>query len=70
LLVELRERFIVDVTKLGFLREDVELVLNTKGLYALDKTLILEMLSAMDTIPELVAEKKAILEAEEKRKAD
>jgi hypothetical protein len=70
MLLELREKFIQDIAKIGFPREDVELVLNTKGLYALDKSLILEMLSAMDTIPELVAEKKAIRDAEEKRKAE
>lgn len=38
-------------------------MLEKKGLYALDKSLILELLSAMQTIPELMAEKQAILDA-------
>lgn len=61
--MEMRDRFIEDIEKLGFPREDVELVLEKKGLYALDKSLILELLSAMQTIPELMAEKEAILAA-------
>jgi hypothetical protein len=62
----MREKFIEDVGRLGFPREDVELVLEKKGLYALDKSLILELLSAMQTIPELMAEKEAIKAAARK----
>jgi hypothetical protein len=62
----MREKFIEDVGRLGFPREDVELVLEKKGLYALDKSLILELLSAMQTIPELIAEKEAIKAAARK----
>lgn len=61
MLMELREKFIEDISKIGFPRDDIELVLDKKGLYALDKALILELLSAMQTIPELMAEKDAIL---------
>lgn len=45
--MNMRAGFIDDIEKLGFPRDDVELVLEKKGLYALDKSLILELLSAM-----------------------
>lgn len=41
-LFEQRERLITDIAKLGFLREDVELILRIKGLYANDKRLIID----------------------------
>jgi hypothetical protein len=47
---------------IGFERRDIELILKKKGLYALEKSLIIEQLSAMATIPELQAEKKLLLE--------
>ena len=42
LLLELREQFINEIVEIGFDREDVEIVLNVKGLYALDKSLVIE----------------------------
>ena len=50
--------------KLGFTREDIELILKVKGCYANDKSLIIDQLSAMEFMPELIAEKKAIKEKE------
>lgn len=63
-LMELKKKFIEDVAKLGFEKKDIELILKKKGLYALEKSLIVEQLSAMATIPELVEEKR-IMEAED-----
>jgi hypothetical protein len=40
--MENREKFIKDVVKIGFLRKDIELVLKKKGLYALEKSLLIE----------------------------
>lgn len=57
MLIEKREKFIMDIALLGFPREDIELILDKKGLYAIDKSLVLELLTAMATIPELMAEK-------------
>lgn len=37
MLLDMRDQFIEDITKLGFPKEDIELVLDKKGLYALDK---------------------------------
>ena len=65
-LMELKRKFIEDVAKIGFDKKDIELILRKKGLYALEKSLIIEQLSAMATIPELVEEKKK-MEAEEAR---
>ena len=59
-LLERREKFIQDVVKIGFLRKDIELVLKKKGLYALEKSLLIEQLSAMATIPELAKEKEEL----------
>jgi hypothetical protein len=36
-------------------------LLEKKGLYAFEKALVIEELSAMETIPELMAEKEALL---------
>ena len=65
-LMELKRIFVDDVAKIGFDKKDIELILRKKGLYALEKSLIVEQLSAMATIPELVDEKK-MMEAEEAR---
>ena len=46
--------------KIGFPRKDIELVLKKKGLYALEKSLLIEQLSAMATIPELQREKEEL----------
>ena len=62
--MELKKKFIEDVAMIGFEKKDIELILRKKGLYALEKALIVEQLSAMATIPELVEEKR-IMEAEE-----
>ena len=62
--MELKKKFIEDIAKIGFEKKDIELILRKKGLYALEKALIVEQLSAMATIPELVEEKR-IMEAEE-----
>jgi hypothetical protein len=40
--MERREKFINDVVKIGFLRKDIELVLKKKGLYAMEKSLLIE----------------------------
>ena len=64
--MELKRKFIEDVAMIGFDKKDIELILRKKGLYALEKSLIVEQLSAMATIPELVDEKKR-MEAEEAR---
>ena len=42
ILMERREKFINDVVKIGFLRKDIELVLKKKGLYAMEKSLLIE----------------------------
>ena len=63
-LMELKKKFIEDIAKIGFEKKDIELILKKKGLYALEKALIVEQLSAMATIPELVEEKRK-MEAEE-----
>ena len=65
-LMELKRKFVQDVAKIGFEKKDIELILRKKGLYALEKSLIVEQLSAMATIPELLDEKKK-MEAEEAR---
>lgn len=62
--MELKKKFIEDIAKIGFEKKDIELILKKKGLYALEKALIVEQLSAMATIPELVEEKRK-MEAEE-----
>lgn len=41
-LMEIREKFINDVMKIGFSRKDIELILRKKGLYALEKSLLIE----------------------------
>ena len=41
-LIDQRERLISDIAKLGFTREDVELILRIKGCYANDKSLIID----------------------------
>lgn len=41
-LMERKEKFINDVVKIGFLRKDIELVLKKKGLYAMEKSLLIE----------------------------
>ena len=51
--MEIRDKFITDIMKIGFSRKDIELILRKKGLYALEKSLLIEQLSAMNTIPEL-----------------
>jgi hypothetical protein len=40
--MERREKFIQDIVKIGFLRKDIELVLKKKGLYAMEKSLLIE----------------------------
>jgi Zinc finger, C3HC4 type (RING finger) len=64
------KKFIDEISYIGFPKEDVLLVLDKKGLYSFDRSLVLELLSAMATIPELMAEKQAILDAAAKEKAD
>ena len=40
--MELKEKFISDIEKIGFNRKDIELILKKKGLYAYEKQLIIE----------------------------
>jgi len=40
--MERKEKFIQDIVKIGFLRKDIELVLKKKGLYAMEKSLLIE----------------------------
>lgn len=40
--MESREKFIQDIMKIGFKRKDIELVLRKKGLYAMEKSLLIE----------------------------
>ncbi len=67
-LMELKKKFIDDIAKIGFGKKDIELILRKKGLYALEKSLIVEQLSAMATIPELVEEKRMMENEEAKIK--
>jgi hypothetical protein len=66
--MELKKKFIEDVAKIGFDKKDIELILRKKGLYALEKSLIVEQLSAMATIPELLEEKRMMENEEAKMK--
>ena len=40
--MELKKKFIDDISKIGFEKKDIELILRKKGLYALEKSLIVE----------------------------
>ncbi len=40
--MELRKKFVSDIMNLGFDEKDIELILKKKGIYALEKSLIIE----------------------------
>lgn len=68
-LIDIKKKFIDELTALGFNKEDTQLVVN-KGLYSLDRNIATDQLSQLKTNPDILAEQKQEIERMRKEKLE